>query len=227
MLHLPPPLFKYAKRVYPDDLIRRGRIRVGTLHDYRKIEKYSPMIGDEQEGVKINYYSPAVATLDTLPPFAAGIAVPALVSLFGAMPDPATTAFINSSFTQPEVSGNCWLYCLSARLRKTVMNSMDANYDSCVRIDWVEKFFRAVEQEMIRGKLAAHGHIVPCVYGRYQHYTNRHLRPVALKGQEYAIQEEVRFVYCPAEEITSDHVFLTIPKLRDFCEAVPLEDMPE
>jgi hypothetical protein len=228
MLPLPPPLFKYAKQEHADMLVQKGRLRIGTLHDYRRIEIHGPMIGDDQEGWAASYDAPAFATPDTLSPFAAPMAAQTFRSLFGTeRVDTRTVGFINCMFSRPRVSPNCWLYCTSARLGRRVMESMEKGYDACVRIDYVDEFFKALAEELDRQRLITGGRIIRCVYrDREQHYTvDDRLASLAIKSMDYAIQEEVRFVYFPANPITEEYRDVTIPELTKLVEAVT--DIPE
>src|ERR1700730_18520957 len=140
--------------------------------------------------------------------FAAPMAAQTFRSLFGTeRVDTRTVVFINCMFSRPRVSPNCWLYCTSARLGRKVMDSMKKGYDACVRIDYVDEFFRSLAEELDRQALITGGRIVRCVYrDREQHYTvDDRLAPVAIKSMDYAIQEEVRFVYFPAKPITEEY----------------------
>ncbi len=44
-------LYKYSKRIYADGLLNLGSIRIGTLHDFRKME-HARGIADPTEGIK-------------------------------------------------------------------------------------------------------------------------------------------------------------------------------
>jgi hypothetical protein len=228
VLALPPPLFKYTKRVYAEALVREGKIRIGTLHDYRRIERHAPMIADEDEGKKARYDNPVMASAGGLSPFARSVAD----RMFSNLPtDPQVRVlFAQCVFEEVETSSNRWLYCTSARLGASVMRSMDPAYDSCIRIDYVDAFFQAIAQELGRQNLiATPGRIVRCKYReRTQHYlADDGLDPVTLKAPKFWNQQEVRFVYFPSKEITVDHHDLTIPRLRDFCELDPRVDTIE
>lgn len=46
-------LFKYCKSEHRDMLLSSGCIRVGTLEDYRRTDKYGEMVSDQDEGKRI------------------------------------------------------------------------------------------------------------------------------------------------------------------------------
>jgi hypothetical protein len=221
---LPPPLFKYTKRIHALSLVNQGKVRIGTLHDFQKIEQYAPMIGDKAEGEKRRYDNPVFASAGGLSRFARPIAD----SVFANLPtDPAERfLFLQCSFEKIDRSPNRRLYSTSTRLGASTMHAMDPAYDTCVRIDYVFAFFHAIEQELIRLNLATHGLIRPVRYReRTQHYLKDNgLDPVLLKPLSHVDQHEVRFIFFPAKEITEGHRILTIPKLRDFCEIDPRVD---
>ena len=50
VLPLPDRLFKYTRRIFFDQFLIRGEIRLGTLFGYQDIETFGISIGDDQEG---------------------------------------------------------------------------------------------------------------------------------------------------------------------------------
>jgi len=225
MLTLPPPLFRYTKRAYAEDLLHRGKIRLGTLYEYKRIEDHAPMIGDEAEGVKSLYDNPAFASAGGLPRFARSVADRAIRNL---PTDPSTRVLFNQClFEEVHTSPDRWVYCMSKRLGARVMHSMDPAYDTCVRIDYVRAFFELICAELMRQRVITDGsRISECFYrDRVQHYLRDDGRdPAVLKAAKYAAQEEVRFVFVPVEPTTIAPRFLTLPKLRDLCELDPRVD---
>lgn len=45
-------LYKYLKKEHAHSLLSKGIIRLGTLYEYRNIEKHGSVIGDDTEGKK-------------------------------------------------------------------------------------------------------------------------------------------------------------------------------
>jgi hypothetical protein len=88
MLHLAPstrpPLYKYSKWAHTEDLIRWGKIRVGTLRDYRNIERHAAGIGDAAEGHKELNEIIGEATGETLSDFSASVMAAAFPGIAGA-----------------------------------------------------------------------------------------------------------------------------------------------
>jgi hypothetical protein len=220
----PPPsqLFKYAKWAHSENLIRWGTIRVGTLIDYQNTERHGSGIGEKDEGVKRRYDNPLVTRAGGLSSFAREGFIPS-----GLWPNPEDgPLFVQCIFEKEDRSPNCWLYCTSERLGFRVMDSMEGGYDSCVRINHVVGFFQIIGKALHDQGLITCGQIVRVKYrDRTQHYqADDGLPPYALKDSRYAKQEEIRFVYFPAREITVTHIDLTLPWLKALCE--PATDIP-
>jgi len=213
-------VFKYSKWTHAEDLIRWGRIRVGTLYDYQDIERHGLGVGEAEEGKKSRYDNPPVTRASDLSTFAAPFVQSAFQNL---SPD---AIFAQCVFERIEESPNCWLYCLSERLSFRTMDSMRAAYDSCVRIANVLGFFQAICQTLNRMGPLHGGQIIRVKYrNRSQHYLEDDgLPPWALKNPCYSAQEEIRFAYFPANELALKHIDLTIPWLKAFCE--PAKDIP-
>jgi hypothetical protein len=218
---LPAELFKYSKWAHAEALIRWGQIRVGTLDDYRNIEKHSSLIGDKEEGETFLFDNPLFVTGETISTWAARFVPPEFTG-----PGKSTIGWVGCYFNQPRRCPNVWLYCISERLSFRVMDSFEANYDACVRIPGVWPFFVSIHQELSRQRPIAAGFIVPITYRpRSLHYSaDDRLDPISVKPPRFAPQVEVRFVFFPAQEITEPHLDLTIPALKAFCE--PARDIP-
>lgn len=147
---LPPQLFKYAKWAHSEELIRWGKIRVGTLFDYKNIERHvSGGTGDKEEGMKRLFETTGAETGETLSGFAAGI-VSRVIGPGFVGPGAGTVGFFNSMFVERHRSPNFWLYCTSDHLSFRVMDSFRANYDTCVRITHVWEFFVGIAHELTR-----------------------------------------------------------------------------
>jgi len=44
------PFYKYLSFEHAEMMVNDGQIRLGTLYEYRNIEKYNPEVGDKNEG---------------------------------------------------------------------------------------------------------------------------------------------------------------------------------
>jgi hypothetical protein len=218
---LPAELFKYSRQAHAETLVHAGQIRVGTLFDYQDTEKHAAGIGDEDEGQTELFDAPDFATGETLSAFAARY-VPGFTG-----PGMDTIAFIGCRFNERRRSPNVWLYCLSERLSVRVMESFEANYDAAVRLRAVWPSFAAIGQALARQRPLAVGYIVRVTYRpRSRDFrADDRLDPIAVKAPGYALQQEFRFVYFPAAQITESHLDLMVPALTAWCE--PARDIPD
>jgi hypothetical protein len=216
-----PPLYKYAKWVHADALLRWGQVRVGTLFDYQRAERHARGVGDEAEGTKALNEIIDEANHLTLSEFAR-----AQIGVFFGGGGPGYIA--NTEVRAVYRSSNRWLYCTSQTLSYRVMDSFEAGYDACVTITHPTEFYQTIGTELGRLELIGTGGMYPVTYRtRLQDYRADDGRPGWLiKSPEYAAQTEVRFVYVPTAEapITSTYVDLTLPLLKAFCE--PARNIP-
>jgi hypothetical protein len=226
----PQPLYKYTHRKHAEALAHRGEIRLGTLYDYQDVELHGPMIGDEDEGKKVLFDNPGIATGATLAaqsPFAARVAARSI----GPIAQAPGVGFVGCLFTETHRTSDCWLYCMSAVLSGRVMRGMKKGYDACVRIDYYHAFCSVIGAELVRQNLIADHNwstgIIWCEYReRWQHYQKDDgLAPIMLKAPKYAEQEEVRFAYFPTRPIAEKHRVLTLPDLADCCTL--LDEIPD
>jgi hypothetical protein len=223
---LRPPLYKYAHRRWAEALAHRGAIHLGSLHEYRKIERYGEKIGDKDEGLKALYENVTYATEHTLSGFSRSVVGSFIYFAGGGLPRDTTIA--NCDFSLTVRSPNCWVYCTTEALSAGVMRRMEAGYDACVRIDDLEGFCWVIAHELWERNLI-HDEVraIRCVYReRTQPYDKDDgLAPVRLKAPRYAEQREVRFVFPPLKPITEPYLDLVLPDLVGCCTL--LEEIPE
>jgi hypothetical protein len=50
---VPDVLYKFTARRYAELMVNEGVFRIGTLHDFRRIERHAELIGDAEEGIKV------------------------------------------------------------------------------------------------------------------------------------------------------------------------------
>ena len=75
-------IYKYLERRHTEMMMNEGRIRIGTLFDYRKVEEYDMQRADTNEGKMVFVYDiEKEINVSELPEIFAGIH-----SLFTAMP---------------------------------------------------------------------------------------------------------------------------------------------
>ncbi len=124
-------LYKYLHKKHADLLTKEGKLRIGTLYEYRDIEKYGSIIGDEGEGKKALYMDVESEkwTDDNQPNF---------VKSFIKITNGVSVNLKNVFFEKSEVSLNYYLYCTTEKFDKNALQ--DFGYDSCVVIEDPRRF---------------------------------------------------------------------------------------
>src|SRR5689334_6789070 len=97
------PLYKYTKRKYARDMIRKGVVRIGTLSDFRKYWETNKAIGDRNEGQKTLKNENFTGHGDELPPFA---------QRFFTLPtDPRDQLYFDNTTFRRSWEDNHYVYC--------------------------------------------------------------------------------------------------------------------
>jgi hypothetical protein len=192
-------LFKYMKSKYAESFFTAGTLRIGTLHEYRNVEKYGPIVGDRGEGkktIRTTLKPDDVWTEESMPDHMRSV-----IKLVGG-------ARLHSSmgdFIVNENSQDYYLFCTTSVFSKSVMKEFEA--DVCIAIVNVQGFFDALAATMKdRGTLLA---VAKCFYGtRYVRHETDHGVPAPLiKPKRYERQQEVRAIWQPhAKSIESFNI---------------------
>lgn len=144
-----PPFYKYLKRQYADELVRFGRVRVGTVFEYRNIEDKERR--DETEGTKIGVTKLGkdivtnIRTQDDLPG--------ALRHIFQ-VPEGGTnidfiggvTGSVNLNFE------DAFIYCVTDYPDKKIMKEFRC--DACVEIFNIVEFGNTIARKLVNKGLA-------------------------------------------------------------------------
>ncbi len=205
-------IYKYLPKQYAQSLTCDGNIKIGTLYDYRNTEEYGREIGDENEGISIEYSHDKEAKRgDNLNPLES--------TAFQVGPG---MTLIGNYIERKHVSPNLYLYCASSIYDIAILNRLNEdfpenNYDACVKIsnlkDVVEEISRALS-----GKALFAG-CIPCSYrNRKFHYSESESHPATIKDPEYSYQEEIRLIWEPKSgNIDVRPVYLTIKSISKNC----------
>ena len=185
----PRPLFKYMRKEHALALLERGHIRIGTLYEYRNVERYGTAIGDTEEGVKNLHLDGSGETWDasTIPEFAR--------TFFNLGPGGAVTLQPGIRLDVPQQSPEYFLFCASSAFDKKAMQAF--GYDSCVVIEDPSRFFKALSHTF-RHKGSFEG-VYECQYGPRSVPYDRDdgMHPALIKDPAYAYQKEVRALWRP------------------------------
>jgi hypothetical protein len=206
------PLFKYMKRSHALALIKKGQMRIGTLYEYRNVERHGVLVGDAREGSKgavVRVPFLEASSTEELPEFARDM---------GVRIGPGRVTFENSTFLRTEESPDFYIFSASRHFDAVQMRLM--GYDACVRIDNPESFFRAVSHSFRHA-------------GDYQgfhacHYIERDLppdqqhdiHPALLKDPSYSPQAEVRAVWRPKTRVPKPLIIVCRKAARHCVSAV-------
>ena len=198
------PLFKYTKREFADLMMRQGKFRIGTLHDFRRVEKHGVAISDPYEGISnvIEHVEHADSRDIQKNPFVA--------SFFGGSSD-AQIEIHDCTFIWAEDSPDYFVYCTTRT--PTAEGLQEFGNNACVRIEDPLEFARLLTEKMQQKGLATRGFIGACAYGdRSRPWHEAVQLPSAfVKDAEFEYQAEVRFVWEPTSRPLPSHVEVECP----------------
>lgn len=179
------PIYKYLERRHAEMMTNEGRIRIGTLFDYRKVEEYDMQRADINEGKMVFVYD-----IDK------EINVTELPDIFADRIE-GNANFKNIILRAPLDAPDCYVYCCSQIFDETLMKDFGA--DCCVEIFDVYAFAEAIGK-----KLADEGLIYncvmpgPCNYIGHEVEHNFKETSEFLKDKElFGHQSEYRIIYKP------------------------------
>ncbi len=176
------------RKPHADLLVKRGKLRIGTLYEYRDMDKHGYHVGDDGEGKKSLYMDVKSEdwTPDTQPDFAKG-----LIGIGSGI----SVHMENVLFERPENSPDYYLYCATQEFDETALQ--DFGYNSCVVIRNPNEFFAAITRKL-RHRGIFEG-IFPCQYlpRRVEHDKDHGIHPAVIKDPRYRNQKEVRALWRP------------------------------
>jgi hypothetical protein len=202
-----PHLYKYIPKQFGDLMISEGKIRIGTLYQYKKMEGRES--GDRFEGDGLAYFDShgSYGQGDLPQLFGGGIEL-----LDGAKITLAGDAKFVTHVSVPDV----YIYCVTTRPDEGIMKEFKC--DSCIEIRSVTKF--ALEIGEVLYDLGLTWSPYPMI--RYCDYGERQRRMMDfqdtlsiywMKTLNYFHQSEVRFVFHPKLKIAGP-VDIEVPAIR-------------
>lgn len=214
-------LYKYVKREHLDVFFTNGSMKIGSLYEYRNVEQYGNVIGDDGEGfyhtelsksgrheIDLSQNTPEANFFrqHVLRPDQQNINVKIIMG---------DGAKLISRTDSPDY----YIYCVTSEFNHNVMKEFGC--DSCIEIQRPDVFFRAISKR-IRHK-AEFETVTNIVYGnKNTHYTAPHgVHPAIKKSTEYRNQKEVRAIWKPKKEIKAP-LFIDVPKAIRACRVYPL-----
>jgi hypothetical protein len=208
-------------REYADDMVRKGRFRIGTMYDYRKSENKE--IGDPEEGMKsFSFHGTPGELHKNIVRFhedQPGASNPhGIENLQASMSEGVP---IGITVDTPDV----YLFCMTHTLNEEVMHEFGCN--ACVEIAAPERFLEALNKGMAKHAFASD--LIVCKYvNRWALWDSHHpYRPQAVKPTSLKHQEEVRFLwgsyhelFNPRQPIPLQAVFIEERDAARYCRRI-------
>lgn len=204
------PVYKFVSQKWMTAFFDTGSVRVGTLHDFRKIEAHGKWRGDPYEGKSdVVQYVPLVERIEE-------------GSFLSQFFDPQSVGrFENNIFVERRDFPNSFVFCTSSRFSDDMFRRwhQEEKVDACYEIfDW-----QAYKAEITK-KLSP---IANAFFSSYVTYVagdingeseQRHIPPPFIKKQEYDWQSEFRGVWVhKAPSVDVKAACIEIPEARRFC----------
>ncbi|WP_336242100.1 hypothetical protein [Enterobacter cloacae] len=214
------PLYKYIKKKDLLSFFSTGSLKIGTMYDYRKVETYGSVIGDQKEG----YYETVLSKPEA---FKFNLATDSAESrlfkgFFGSEPNPDVELSFSAGteLIIRDNSPDLYLYCMSKEFNYDVMKQFEC--DCCIVIENPTAFIKEVSR-VIRHKAEYIG-INSVVYGNKRtHYTTPHdVHPSLMKEEIYAPQKEVRAAWIPKGQIQGP-LFVNVRKAIKYCKQIKIK----
>jgi hypothetical protein len=206
-----PHAFKYMEARWADELIMDGKLRIGTLLDYRSREKFNGGRLDEGEGTSSRFTSLDAHSNEDIPEFARfAVHIP---------PDAKNVHVIGLGVEQPYGMQDAYVFCVSKRYAPKELLPDFAPADACVEIVNPPEFIATLQETM-----KEHGRLIgpdDCQYvGRRSEYPAPLVPPFVAKDPRYAHQAEVRVGWVPHEPLELTFIDIVNPRLRNFCRRI-------
>ena len=217
------PLFKFSKKDHVKALLTQGKVRIGTLFEFRNSEKYSGLIYDNEEGQKQTsiYFDRVELTGNELAAFGIPIGGEGMVNLYG------------STLNLIQDSPDCYIYpTTSSFFSRTLVQAVDDGKESCVMIKNPERFFNILSQNFDLGTYVG---TYPCLYGDRQLSLNwdkdkEYIKvlssvPAAIiKPSNHVVYREVRVIWLPNHDQIKPEI-LQVPDLSGLAVEINFDDL--
>ena len=208
-------LYRYFDEDFGTQLIRDGKIRLGTFNKYRRkeIEENDKVRGDRDDGVK------TVVTDE----YVSGTPLPKIMEGLIHVEGNVIVRNLRVNFE----SGNVLVLCMSKKICPNLAKDFD-NATECIQINNPDLFFHQITKSLNKafpGKFKFEGYF-PCEYVTSRefmcHESDAHIKNQRiLKTDNYKYQEEVRALWlCVTGGLEYEHIDLVCPKIHKFCSLI-------
>jgi hypothetical protein len=202
------PLYKYLKKAHAEQLLNHGKLRLGTLYEYRDMDTHGAVIGDKDEGTSSRFMEVMYErwTPTTQPEFTK--------SFFNLGSD-ATLTISGITLEKPQESPDFYLYCTTEVFDENAL--AEFGYDCCVLIERPQQFFNAISHT-IRYKATFDGvHQCQYVPRRQPHQSGDGIHPAIIKDPTYQSQKEVRALWRPIKKAGITPTVIECRDAAKFC----------
>lgn len=211
-------MYKYAEKRFTESLLNEGKIRIGTLHDFRRIE-LGRGISDPKEGVKTVHhkienfhYKGADRQQESNSIDAQSLAAFGVFNVSGNVDVEFTGCYQRKTISVPD----CFILCTSESLSKSTMKEFEGT-DSCLKISNKLNFYKYITQSL--------NAIVPVTFegehtvvykSREENWNGRDWggNPALTKEPEFSKQYEYRAIWVPLNRQPIEPVIIANKKLR-------------
>ena len=206
-------LYKYLPKEFAVAMTETGTIKIGTLFNYRKEEKFGCKVGDESEGkITKQLKGPITVSQESHPKF--------LKEMNLVFQDPQ---HIKGSIDFVQTSENLYVYSVSEVLSRDLMQEF--GYNSCVEISDPNIFFKMVSASFPSASFCG---FHKCVYDKkiIPHDTEILISPALLKSKEkYGNQNEVRALWSSSNKEIAP-VIVTAPAVKKLVKILFYHTVP-
>jgi hypothetical protein len=210
----PSEIFKFTSREYAELMVSVGQAYVGTLYQYRNIERLGEELGDAGEGTSQRTDIPKPGNWKD------GGYSDVVHQSIGAPPGADIELALNV-FTHRRTVRNGYIYCTSVELSEIAMRKMKA--EAAVRIRDVPAFARALDAALrLRVNDIGRSKFDACSYiGRDRDASSPDLNPAWVKDERFSYQREYRGAW----DVSGDRrlgedegVVVRSPAIANVCE---------
>ena len=209
--------FRYSGQRHNDALLALGNIRIGTLHDFRRIE-HKRGIADANEGTKsVSHHIPYATEKDAGSIHLEALKRFNLIDLGNSTDVVLRNIQMIQSFDHPD----CFVHCVSADYSKGVLDQFEGA-DSCVEIADLEGFY-----QRLTSTLNSHVPVQLLAISMVQYMQRNEdwngrdwgVHPALIKEPEFSKQVEIRAIWRPKFGGGISPVVINDIGLIEFCKA--------
>lgn len=208
------------RREHLELTLSRGQFRIGTLHEYRDIEKFGPEIGDEGEGkIEVHLTAREAFVVDILSDDPRAAHMRTVLKGWDEFPSGSQITIQmepGSSMIRQDETFDHYMFCASMKCDFAQMHAF--GYDACLQINNIEGFFTEFSNSIPNARPIIGA---PVEYrDRRVDYTETRVSPSAfLKPLRYETQCEFRFLWEPASHPISP-LLISCPRALRYCEQI-------